>query len=107
MKYHHFSIEIAARFGIHAALLFDYVAYWVQRNEEAGQNIRDGVAWQHTTPRALTVVYPYLSEGQIKSALRKLQEVGLIVNGGPVDTQRGRFNAYTLTTEGREVYYSA
>ena len=104
MKYHHFSVEIAERLGIKAALLFDYVAYWVMKNEDAGRNMIDGVAWQYTTPMALTVVYPYLSEGQIKGALRKLQEAGLIVIGGPVDTQRGRFNAYTLTDKGVVLY---
>lgn len=105
MKLHHFGVELAERVGINAALLFDYVAYWVSRNEEAGVNISDGVAWQHTTPMALTVIYPYLSEGQIKSALRKLQEAGLIVIGGPVDTTKGRFIAYTLTPKGKAIYW--
>ena len=104
MKHHHFGVDIAERVGINAALLFDYVAYWVSRNEEEGINITDGVAWQHTTPRALTAIYPYLSEGQIKSALRKLQDQGLIVNGGPVDTTKGRFIAYTLTPKGEALY---
>ena len=107
MKCHHFSVEIAAQLGIHAALLFDYVAYWVLQNEEAGRNVRNGVAWQHTTPRALTVIYPYLTEGQIKGALRKLQDADLIVNGGPVDTTKGRFNAYTLTERGAAIYYGS
>lgn len=104
MKHHHFCVDIAQRLGIPAALLFDYVGYWVLRNDEAGQNIRNGVAWQHTTPMALTVIYPYLSEGQIKNALRALQDAGLIVNGGPVNTTKGRFNAYTLTELGTAIY---
>ena len=105
MKCHHFGVEIAAQLGIHAALLFDYVGYWVSQNEDEGQNIRSGVAWVHTTPMALTVIYPYLSETQIKSALRKLQDAGLIVCGGAVDTTKGRFNAYTLTKKGEALYY--
>ena len=107
MKYHHFGVELAQQLGIHAAILFDHVAYWVLQNKEAGRNMRDGVAWQLTTPMALTVIYPYLSESQIKSALRKLQDAELIVNGGPVDTTKGRFNAYTLTERGAAIYYGS
>lgn len=105
MKHHHFGVDIAQAFGIHAALLFDYVGYWVARNEEEGQNIRNGVAWVHTTPMALTAIYPYLSKAKIKSTLQKLRDAGLIVCGGAVDTTKGRFDAYTLTKKGEALYY--
>ena len=106
MKYHHFGVEIAAALGVNAALIFDHVAYWTDKNLAQGKNIGNGKAWIYTSAPALANLYPYLSVTQIRTALKKLKEAGLIYDGGPVYSDSfGRATAYTLTTKGESLYY--
>ena len=95
-KKHVFNPAIAENVGINAALLFDYFAYWTVRNMDEGKNISRGKAWIYTTAKALGSIYIYLTEAQIKYALRKLQDAGMIENGGAVATPYGRATAYTV-----------
>lgn len=95
-KKHLFNPAVAVDVGINAALIFDYFAYWTVRNMDEGKNISRGKAWIHTTAKALGSIYTYLSEAQIKYALHKLQDAGMIENGGAVATPYGRATAYTV-----------
>lgn len=100
---HAFSIEVAERVGINAAIVFEHVSFWVLQNETAGRNIRDGVAWTYGSVREIADGYSYLTEKQVRGALDKLQAAGLIRSGN-FNRQRYDKTAWrTLTAEGERI----
>lgn len=100
---HAFSIEVAERVGINAAIVFEHVAFWVLQNETAGRNIRDGVAWTYGSVREIADGYSYLTEKQVRGALDKLQAAGLIRTASYNKLKYDRTGWRTLTADGERI----
>lgn len=83
MRYvqHHFGVDMAARYGIPCAILAQEIFYWTTRNAAEGNNIHGGRAWMYQTVAALEKLHPYLTNKQIRGALGKLVEEGIVVKG--------------------------
>ena len=78
---HYFSVSIAEKCGVHSAIVFNYIAYWVGLNESDERNYYEGKYWMFNTKKAFAEVFPYMTERQIRYAIDKLIESGLIVSG--------------------------
>lgn len=107
MRRHYLDKYLAVEVGPKAALIFDHFAYTTVRNLERGENVIDGKAWTITTAKDVQQLYYYMSIGQVKSALRKLQDAGLLEKGGPVNTPRGRATAYTVPINQAQAHCAA
>lgn len=78
---HSFNPIFAQRYGMVAAVLIHDFAYWTAKNRANGKHMHDGLCWTYNSAKAFQVQYPYMSRSQIYSALKKMQDDGLIVKG--------------------------
>jgi hypothetical protein len=75
---HHFDTDVAERAGIHAACVAYAIEYWCRHKAANGRDIHDGKAWVYNSTKAWAELIPYMSEKQIRTALNKLRDEGLI-----------------------------
>jgi hypothetical protein len=75
---HHFDTDVAERVGIHAACVAYAIEYWCRHKTANGRDIHDGKAWVYNSTKAWAELIPYMSEKQIRTALNKLRDEGLI-----------------------------
>jgi len=94
---HSFNIFLAKEVGINGAVILKHLFYWVQKNKANDKHFHDGRYWTYSSCKAFTEIFPYLSERQIRSALKLLEEKGYIVSGNYNDTQYDHTTWYSLT----------
>ena len=97
---HTFSVEIAQKCGVNAAIIFQNIYYWCEHNRANGRNEHDGIYWTFNSRKAFVDLFPYLTERQIRTALDKLIEDGLIVTGNYNTDPRDRTLWYAVTKVG-------
>ncbi len=95
MSLHSFAPEIAAQVGVNAAVIYQNFLFWCEKNKANRKHIRDGHVWTYNSRRGLSELFPYLSESQIKTAIGKLVEVGLLIKGEYNNASYDRTNWYT------------
>ena len=100
MKNHSFDIEVAKAYGVNAAILFQNICFWCEKNRANDVNFHDGMYWTFNTRKAFRELFPYMSEKQIKAALDNLIEDGLIVTGTYNKDARDRTLWYAVTKRG-------
>lgn len=85
---------------------FQYICYWVLKNEHDGKNFHDGRYWTHFSVADIIKVpdYDYVTEWQAKRALRCLVELNLVKRGNHNVTAFDRTPWYTVERETIEYY---
>ncbi len=102
---HFFDTEIAAEYGINAAVLLQNIGYWVQQNEANKANFYDGYYWTYNSRKAYQELFPYMSERQISTAFQKLIEAGLVITGNYNKLAYDRTLWYALTQKGESILH--
>lgn len=99
----HFPI-VAERCGANASNIFYHIAHWVIVNGYHDKNKHDGHYWMYSSVRTLAKeTFGYMTENQIRYALKKLIDEGLIMTGNYNKTAYDRTLWYTLTPEGHRI----
>jgi len=96
MSRHSFDPEIAGRVGLNAAVIFQNITFWIEKNQANRRNLRDGRYWTYNSISAFSELFPYLSEKQIRTALEKLVSAELIIKGNFSDDRYDRTCWYAL-----------
>jgi len=78
---HSFDPDIAMKVGLAPAVIFQNICWWIEKNQANDENFIDGHYWTYNSIKAFTTLFPYLTEDQIRRALQKLADAGLIVTG--------------------------
>ena len=78
---HSFDPEIAQRVGVNAAVLYQNIVWWTQKNAANGRHFHDGRHWTYNSIKAFDALFPYLTQKQIRTALHRLEDEGLILSG--------------------------
>ena len=107
MGLHFFNPNVAVSVGVKAAILFQNIAYWVAKNEANEQNYYDGRYWTYSSRTAFKKLFPYLSEKEIRNALKKLEDAGMIVTGEYNKSAYDRTKWYSITEYGYSVLQNA
>lgn len=81
---HSFDPIVAKDVGIEAAILYQNIAYWCEKNKLNEKNIHEGLAWTYNSIKAFCDMFPYMSKDIISRNLKKLETSGYI--------KRGNFN---------------
>lgn len=81
MSRHSLEPEIAGRVCLNAAVIFQKITFWIEKNQANRRNLRDGRYWTYNSISAFGELFPYLSEKQIRTALEKLVSAELIIKG--------------------------
>lgn len=100
---HSFDVEIAKVYGVNAAILLNHIVFWIQKNQANRRNFYDGTYWTYNSRSAFAEIFPYMSERQIKTALDKLIDGGIIRTG---NYNRDAFDKslwYALTENGKSI----
>ena len=97
---HTFDVEIARRYGMNAAVIFQNILYWCDHNRANGRNEHDGLWWTYNSNRAFAEQFPYMTMNQVRYAIDKLIEAGLIVTGKYNTDPRDRTTWYAVTKLG-------
>lgn len=97
MSLHTLDPEIARIVGSNAAIIYQNIVFWTQKNMANGRHIMDGYVWTYNSRRAFCDLFVYMTESQIKTALSRLVDEGLIVKGEYNKANYDRTNWYAPT----------
>lgn len=97
---HSFNVDIAKKYGMFAAVLLEYLDFWVTKNKANDAQFYDGYYWTYNSTKALTELFPYVSRATISRTLSRLEEEGLILSGNYNKSAYDRTIWYTLTEKG-------
>lgn len=81
MSRHSFDPDIAKRVGVNAAVIYQNILWWAEKNAANGRHYHGGLWWTYNSVSAFADLFPYLSGKQIRTALEKLEQVGLLASG--------------------------
>ena len=101
---HAFDVDLAVRYGVHCAILLNHFMFWTQRNMANREHFYAGRWWTYNSMAAFTALYPDMSKKQVRGALNKLKEEGLIVTGNYNRVQFDRTQWYALTPDGLALF---
>lgn len=101
---HFFDIEVAKEIGVEKAVLLQNIYYWIFRNKANDKNYHDGYYWTYNSARAMSELFPYMSQQKIKNNLRWLVDNGYLLDGNYNERQYDRTKWYTLTEKGLNLY---
>ena len=94
---HHFNVEIAEKYGILEAILLNNFYFWIKKNEANDKNFHEGRYWTYNSAKALHRLFPYASERKIRSAIKHLEDEGLVLTGNYNNSAYDRTTWYALT----------
>ena len=100
MGLHHLSVRVASECGVNASLLFTNIAFWIKKNRENGKNFHDGTYWTYNSKKAFSQQFPYFTERQVKTALKKLEDSGYLKTGNYNKSAFDHTKWYALTEKG-------
>ena len=78
MSRHSFDPEIAAHVGMNAAVIYQNIVRWCEKNAANGKHIHEGRAWTYNSVKAFADLFPYMTQDQIRRALQRLEEAGYV-----------------------------
>jgi hypothetical protein len=96
MSRHSFDPVIAEMTSLAAAVIFQNISFWCEKNEANGRHLHDGKTWSYNSITAFEKLFPYLTKSQIRTALEKLEEVGLLEVGAYNKDPRDRTKWYAM-----------
>lgn len=97
---HSFNIIIAKKYGVVEAILINHLCFWIKKNMANNKNYFDGSYWTYNSMKALEEMYEYLSSRQIRYAMKKLIDNGIIKVGNYNDNPYDKTNWYAFTEYG-------
>lgn len=100
---HTFDIEIAKTYGMAEAILLNNIYYWIEANRANEVNYYDGRYWTYNSTRAFNELFPYMSERQVKNALKHLREEGILLTGNYNKSTYDRTLWYALSEKGQSI----
>ncbi len=104
-QFHSFNVELAAKFGVHEAILIHHFQYWINHNKALRRNEHDGRTWTYQTRQEIAAWFPYLSHKQVERLTDKLVAVGVLRKGNFAKNQHNRALWYAFEDE--EVYVTS
>ena len=100
---HFFDIHIAEMYGVNCAVILQNIWHWVRKNEANGTNFYDGNYWTYNSTKAFKELFPYLSQKQIETALKKLRDEDIIITGNYNAVKYDRTLWYAITEKGKSI----
>ena len=97
---HSFNVEIAKLYGIEEAVVLNNLFFWIRKNEANEQHFHDGRYWTFNTNKALSSLFPYISESKMFRVLKHLEEEGIILKGNYNKEKWDRTCWYSLSDKG-------
>lgn len=103
---HCFDIDIAKHYGVNSAIILQNIWHWIKKNEANETNFHGGHYWTYNSTKAFKVLFPYLSEKQIETALKKLRDNGILIVGNYNENKYDRTLWYAISEKGKSILQS-
>ena len=100
---HFLDVDIATKYGVNVAILLENFGYWIKQNEANETNYFDGAYWTFNSRKAYQEMFPYMSEKQIRIAIQKMVDEGLLLTGNYNKSAYDRTLWYALTEKGKQL----
>lgn len=97
---HSFDTNIAAEYGVTAAVIFQNIMFWIEKNRANNAHFHDGKYWTYNSRKAFAEMFPYLTEKQIRNALDALVKSDMIIKGNYNELGINRTTWYALGRAG-------
>ena len=94
MAIHNFDTEVAATVGVNAAVIYQNIRFWVEKNKANDRHYYDDEYWSYNSVAAFALLFPYLSPSQIKLAINKLKDNDYIGISNHSKTKFDKVNWY-------------
>ena len=75
------NVELACTVGLEGAIILQHFRYWTNINATDDSMFRDGRVWVFSSRKAITNIFPFLSEQKIRTTIDKLIDGGYIIKG--------------------------
>lgn len=103
---HSFNLELAEKYGIEEAIILNNLFFWIRKNVANDKHLHDGRYWTYNTNKALSRLFPYISDGKIFRALKHLEDADMIVKGNYNKNKMDRTCWYAFSDNGLKVLSS-
>lgn len=97
---HSFDIEIAQKYGILEAILLQNIYFWIEKNKANKVHCYENRYWTYNSRKAFSQMFPYVTERQIRTALEKIEKIGLILTGNFNKAGFDKTLWYSITDKG-------
>lgn len=91
--------ELATKVGLNESIVLQQINYWLNENEKAKRNFKDGHYWCYNSYKEWQTNFPFWSESTIKRTISKLENCGLIITGNYNKLKIDRTKWYRLNDE--------
>ena len=91
--------ELATKVGLNESIVLQQINYWLNENEKARRNFKDGHYWCYNSYKEWQTNFPFWSESTIKRTISKLENCGLIITGNYNKLKIDRTKWYRLNDE--------
>ena len=81
------------------------IAHWVLKNKANDKNFYDGHYWTYNSRTAMTALFPYLSEKQVRYALDALRKADMVITGNYNKSSYDRTLWYTVSDSCAKKYF--
>lgn len=99
-----FDVDIACKVGVNGAIFLNNLLFWIKKNEANETNFFDGRYWTYNSIKAYQKLFPFWSEKQIRTIVKKLVDDGYVMTGHYSDNKYDRSLWYSLTDKGYELF---
>lgn len=96
---HQFDIEHAKQFGVHSAILLNQFQFWILNNRANSRNQKNGRTWTYNSIKSYTEQFPYLSTEQVRHAIDRLVEKGVLLKDCHNERASDRTSWYAFKDE--------
>jgi len=76
-----FDIDFAKKHGVDEAIMIKSFQYWIRLNKANKSNFYDGHYWTYNTISALSELFPFWTDKQVRSILQNLLKLNILIKG--------------------------
>lgn len=98
--HHSFDIDLASKYGMTAAILIHHFQHWISFNQKLKRNFIQDRTWTFQTRQEICSHFTYLSEKEVRGAIRRLVEADVIMKGKFNKTPFDQTIWYAFVNEG-------
>lgn len=78
---HHFDTDIAKEYGVYEAILINNFMFWIAKNKANNKHFYENRYWTYNSVKALSELFPYFSEGQVRRVIDNLVTKEVLIKG--------------------------
>ena len=99
MPSHSFDTEDASKYGILPAVILHNIRFWTEKNRANNRHCYEGKTWVYNSVSAWVELFPYATKDQIRRAIEKLREEGVLEVGNFNQSAYDRTAWYCLSCQ--------